>query len=75
MRRHKRNLAVRAYQRGYLAGLNGFSKSRCPKETGPEHQEWINGWRAGREDQWQGMQGASAVHHLNRVLDHHIHDL
>lgn len=73
MKRQKRDRTDRAYQRGYLTGLEGRSKSLCPKQDGTEHQEWMNGWREGRDDMWNGFQGASAVHKLNRVVYHQIH--
>ena len=74
MKRQKRNPMDKAYQRGFLAGLEGRSKTLCPKAEGAEHQEWMNGWRAGREDMWSGYHGASAVHKVNRVVYHQIHD-
>lgn len=74
MRRQKRDLMERAYQRGYLAGLKGKSKSLCPKADGPEHQEWINGWREGRTDHWSGMDGSvNSLANINRVVIHQMH--
>ncbi len=70
MRRQKRDRLDRAYQKGYLAGVKGKSKEICPKEAGPEHQEWINGWREGREDKWNGMQGVSGLHKVAEVTMH-----
>ncbi len=64
MRRQKRDLVERAYNRGYLAGLSGRSKSLCPTENPEIRQSWMNGWRAGREDNWAGLQGVSAIHRL-----------
>lgn len=70
MRRQKRNRLDRAFQKGYLAGVNGKSRDFCPKDIGPEHQEWINGWREGREDKWNGMQGVSGLHKVAAVTMH-----
>lgn len=55
MRRQKRDSSHRAFIKGYQAGFNGRNKSTCPhsKET-PVAQDWCNGWREGREDNWNG---------------------
>ncbi len=56
MKRQKRDPAHRAFIRGYQAGYDMKTKSLCPfsseSRTG---QEWLRGWREGREDQWQGF--------------------
>ena len=64
MRRRKRDMNSRAYERGYLAGLNGRSSESCP-HTQEEHRiNWIRGWREGHEDQLEGMTGIAGVHRL-----------
>lgn len=73
MKRQKRDPLGRAFERGYSAGLDGKSKQLCPKQDGPEHQEWMNGWREGRGDLWSGMRGASAVAKHNKIVIHHMH--
>jgi len=30
-------------------------------------QEWLNGWREGRTDNWEGMTGVSGIHKLSNV--------
>lgn len=70
MRRQKRDRLERAYTKGYMAGVHGRSKEECPSQVGPIHQEWINGWREGRTDQWDGFTGVSGVHKINKVLMH-----
>ena len=71
MKRQKRDKMERAYQKGYMAGVEGKSKTLCPKEEGPEHQHWINGWREGRSDNWDGFTGVSGIHRVNEVIIHH----
>ncbi len=75
MKRQKRDPIERAFERGYQIGLAGKSKSLCPTETGPSHQEWLNGWRQGRDDYWGGMKpmSASSLASVNRVIIHHQH--
>lgn len=67
MRRQKRDRLERAYHKGYLAGLQGKSRDACPKDTGEIHQEWINGWREGRVDMWNGYSGVSGLHKIAHV--------
>jgi ribosome modulation factor len=55
MKRHKRDMSERAFQKGYLAGLNGKSKDACPTEQNTLHQQWVNGWR-GRPDRQLGRE-------------------
>ena len=53
--------------RGYLAGINGKSKSKCPSEHGESHNNWMSGWREGRIDQWDGMRGVSSLQKINQI--------
>ena len=62
MRRQKRDMNDRAYQRGYQAGLVGKSIETCPHTTEQQRQFWLSGWREGRSDQWDGYTGVSGVH-------------
>lgn len=64
MRRQKRDLCERAYKRGYQAGIQGRSKSQCPTDAINTRQEWMNGWRDGRNDNWDGYTGVSGVHKI-----------
>ncbi len=64
MRKLKRDPSERAYKRGYMAGVNGKSKSQCPADSPAVKQEWLNGWRDGRQDNWDGYVGISGVHKL-----------
>jgi ribosome modulation factor len=65
MRRKKRDMESRAYQRGYLAGLSGRSLEKCPFEARPVRMRWVEGWRAGRADLNDGLIGVSGVHRLS----------
>lgn len=61
MRRQKRDMNERAFQRGYQAGLGGRSNEDCPHESEAPRQFWLSGWREGRSDQWDGLTGISSV--------------
>lgn len=50
MKRVKRNMTQRAYSLGYVQGLKGHAKERCPFETirnGFKRGQWMAGWRIG----------------------------
>ena len=56
MRRQKRDPSHRAFLRGYQAGYDMKTKSRCPFQSDSSTgQEWLRGWREGRKDQWEGV--------------------
>ena len=61
MRRQKRNMNTRAYDRGYQAGLSGRSIDFCPHVEETHRLNWVSGWREGRYDQWDGYTGVSGV--------------
>lgn len=62
MRRQKRNRSERAYQRGYLAGLDGRNRELCPHHQTPMRDQWLAGWREGRHADWDGHARLSAAH-------------
>lgn len=64
MKRQKRDPNARAFKRGYLAGVSGKPKDGCPLERMETRQEWFNGWREGRADQWEGLTGVSGIHRM-----------
>ena len=62
MRRQKRDMSTRAFDRGYQAGVTGRSSEFCPHANLEQRQAWLSGWREGRCDQWDGLIGVSGVH-------------
>jgi ribosome modulation factor len=65
MKRQKRDQTERAFTKGYQAGIEGRSRSLCPHETGLARQQWLNGWRESRIDQWDGFNRLAQVQKLN----------
>ncbi len=61
MKRRKRSKADRAYNRGYTSGIFGRSRDLCPFQERESRQAWLSGWRAGREDHWDGLSGTASV--------------
>lgn len=61
MKRQKRSKSNRAFTRGYLSGVNGKSRDLCPFQDAEYRQAWLSGWRAGREDNWDGLTGTAGV--------------
>ncbi len=61
MRRQKRDMADRAYQKGYQAGFTGRNKDSCPHQQDNLRQEWLTGWREGRNDHWAGFSDIAAL--------------
>lgn len=64
MKRHKRDMSSRAFDRGYQAGVSGRSLDDCPHANEEHRQHWVSGWREGRVDQWDGLTGVSGVHKM-----------
>ena len=67
MRRQKRDMNSRAFDRGYQAGVGGRSQEACPHTEEEHRQNWLTGWREGRCDQWDGLTGISGVHKIRAV--------
>ncbi len=65
MKRQKRDQTERAFVKGYQAGIDGRSKSLCPHETGEARQQWLNGWRESRMDQWDGYSRLAQVQKIS----------
>ena len=61
MKRQKRNRVARAFNRGYMAGIEGKSRDLCPFGDLQTRSSWINGWREGRTDQMHGLTGVAGV--------------
>ncbi len=64
MRRQKRDMNDRAFDRGYNVGISGRSSDYCPHENDEHRVSWMSGWRQGRSDQWDGLTGVSGVHKI-----------
>ena len=67
MKRQKRDQTERTFVKGYQAGIDGRSKSLCPHETGQARQQWLNGWRESRIDQWDGYSRLAQVQKVNNI--------
>lgn len=67
MRRLKRDPMERAYLRGYQHGIHGKSRDLCPFTHPMTRQAWLNGWREGRGDNWDGLTGTAGIHRLNEM--------
>ena len=67
MKRQKRDQTERAFVKGYQTGIDGRSKSLCPHETGQARQQWLNGWRESRIDQWDGYSRLAQVQKVNNI--------
>ena len=65
MRRSKRDMIKRAFERGYQMGLSGRSREICPHGKGPNQLSWLLGWREGRIDQWDGVTALTGRHKLS----------
>ena len=49
MKRQKRDKLQRAHAKGFHAAMQGQSKEVCPHEDINAKEEWLGGWREGRE--------------------------
>ncbi len=67
MKRQKRDQTERAFVKGYQAGIDGRSKSLCPHESGEARQQWLNGWRESRTDQWDGYSRLVQVQKVTNI--------
>jgi len=55
MKRVKREKSSRAFSKGYNHGVQGHSRTLCPYEDATNRQNWLSGWREGREHMWSGF--------------------
>lgn len=62
MKTQKRDLSSRTFQRGYRAGITGKSKDNCPHTQINSRNQWLSGWREGREAQWDAHTGIAGLH-------------
>jgi ribosome modulation factor len=63
MKKQKRDVSVRSFNRGYRAGITGKSKTICPHSAGESRNQWISGWREGRNDHWDGVGVSGLINH------------
>ena len=67
MKTQKRNPANRAFSRGYQSGAAGKSWNNCPFDNGTSRNNWMAGWREGREDSWNGFGRAAQAQRLSNL--------
>lgn len=67
MRKLKRDPLERAFIRGYQQGVSGKSRELCPFHLAATRHAWLNGWREGRADNWDGYRGTAGIHRLNEL--------
>jgi ribosome modulation factor len=61
-KRMKRSSEEKEKARGFLYGIQGKSRELCPKQEGTAgHQNWMNGWRNGREAYWNAETGIAGI--------------
>ena len=65
MRRQKRSLTTRAFNRGYQTGLSGRSQDICPHEQSETRANWLAGWRSGRSDYIEGYSGVACLQRVH----------
>lgn len=61
MKRHKRDMSSRAFNKGYQIGRAGRSKDLCPFEQLDLRGQWMAGWREGREAFLEGYTGVAGL--------------
>ena len=64
MKKQKRDGQERAFNHGYRAAMSGKSMNHCPHEEQTKRNQWISGWREGRQDHWDGYTGVAGLHKL-----------
>ncbi len=61
MKRSRRSMESKLFNRGYQLGAGGRSQDICPHAK-PEHRaNWMAGWRAGRGDRLSGFTGVAGL--------------
>ena len=56
MKRQKRDISLRAYNKGYQLGYQGRSEQSCPfQHDSITAREWIKGWQEGHRDKLDGI--------------------
>ncbi|NLA03834.1 hypothetical protein GTA07_29810 [Rhodococcus hoagii] len=74
--RLKRDPLERAFSRGYQYGVTSpthHTPGSLPFTLPSVRPAWINGWREGLGDNWDGMTGTAGIHRLNE--NHAVADM
>jgi ribosome modulation factor len=66
MKRHKRDMTQRAFQRGYSAGISGKPRESCPHVSTAQRAQWMGGWLEGKEANWSAMTAVSGISNLQK---------
>jgi ribosome modulation factor len=66
MKRTKRSMVTRAFNRGYNSGLCGRSQVACPHEKTETRANWLAGWRSGHADRVEGLTGVAGLERAQR---------
>jgi len=61
MKRQKRDMTSRAFNRGYQIGRTGRSQDLCPYEQLDLRGQWMAGWRDGRNAFLEGCTGVAGL--------------
>lgn len=67
MKRQKRSHVDKAFNKGYQSAMSGRSWDSCPFGTGEARAVWMNGWREGREDHWNGFDTKTQIQKLSNI--------
>lgn len=71
MKRHKRERSELLFSRGFNAGIAGRSQDTCPYQDINLRQHWMAGWREGRSNEREGLQGVAALHLVSALGSGH----
>jgi ribosome modulation factor len=67
MKKHKRDVSNRHFDRGYMAGNQGKSRDDCPHSQQNHREQWLAGWRDGRTDYWDGVTGSATLPRMHSI--------
>ena len=64
MKRTKRSVDSRAFNRGYQSGISGRTQDSCPHVRIDARANWLAGWRTGHDDRVSGYTGVAGLQRL-----------